>query len=216
LTPKHEQGFTYLTVLFIVAILMTGLALVGEVWETAAKRDKETELLFIGNQYRQAIARFYEGTPGGVKRYPRTLEELLKDPRAPSTQRYLRQLYPDPLGSKEWGIVKAPDGGVAGVYSQSEDKPLKTGNFKLRDAGFDGAQRYVDWKFLYSPAAAAQTAPQTTPQATQPGVTGTPLPGLGQSAPAAGSPLPGLGQSAPAAGSPLPALGPTADEPSSH
>lgn len=159
---RAEQGFTYLTVLFIVAILLGGLAMVGEMWETAAKRDKETELLFIGNQYRRAIARFYEGTPGGVKRYPRTLEELLKDPRQPGTQRFLRRLYPDPFGAAEWGIVKAPDGGVAGVYSLSEEKPLKIANFKLRDAGFDGAQRYMDWKFVYSPAAAAQTTPQNT------------------------------------------------------
>jgi hypothetical protein len=162
--------------MFIVAILMGGLAVIGEVWETAAKRDKEADLLFVGNQYRRAIARFYEGTPGGVKRYPRTLDELLKDPRQPSTQRYLRQMYPDPFGSKEWGIVKAPDGGVAGVYSLSEEKPLKTGNFKLRDAGFESAQRYADWKFVYSPAAAAQTTPQnSTPGA---GTPGTSLPGL--------------------------------------
>lgn len=165
MTSRAEQGFTYLTVLFIVAILLGGLAMIGEVWETSAKRDKESELLFIGNQYRRAIGRFYEGTPGGVKRYPRTLEELLKDPRAPATQRYLRRLYPDPLGGKEWGIVKSPDGGVAGVYSLSEEKPLKVANFRLRDAGFDGAQRYADWKFVYSPAAAAQTTPRnvTTP-----------------------------------------------------
>jgi type II secretory pathway pseudopilin PulG len=155
---KRERGFTYLTVLFIVAILLGGLALVGEVWETAAKRERESELLFVGNQYRKAIARFYEGTPGGVKRYPRTLDELLKDPRTPGTQRYLRRLYPDPFGDKEWGIVKSPDGGVAGVYSLSEEKPLKSANFRLRDAGFESAQRYAEWKFVYSPAA-AQAAP---------------------------------------------------------
>lgn len=174
---RRQLGFTYLTVLFIVAILMTGLALLGEMWETKAKREKEAELLFVGNQYRRAITLFYEKTPGGVKRYPRTLEELLKDPRTPSVQRYLRQLYPDPMGSSEWGIVKSPDGGVAGVYSESEDKPLKTGNFKLRDAGFDNAERYADWKFVYSPTAATVTPaskaakpgaqpapPQSTPQ----------------------------------------------------
>jgi type II secretory pathway pseudopilin PulG len=176
---KRERGFTYLTVLFIVAILLGGLALVGEMWETAARRDKEADLLFVGNQYRQAIARYYNSTPGGIKRYPHTLDELLKDPRQPSTQRYLRKLYPDPLGSTEWGIVKAPDGGVAGVYSLSEERPLKSGNFKLRDAGFENAQRYADWKFLYSPAAAAQTTPNpagAAPGTPLPGITGTPQP----------------------------------------
>lgn len=153
---RPQFGFTYLTVMFIVAILMGGLALLGEVWETAAKRGREAELLFVGNQYRSAIARYYESTPGGVKRYPRTLEDLLRDPRQPSTQRYLRKLYSDPFGGAEWGIVKAPDGGIAGIHSLSEEKPLKTGHFKLRDAGFEAAKRYADWQFLYSPAAAGQ------------------------------------------------------------
>lgn len=155
MVTRRHHGFTYLAVLFIVAILMSGLALVGEVWETAAKREKEGELLFIGSQYRKAIGRFYESTPGGVKRYPRSLEELLKDPRQPSTQRYLRKLFPDPFGAHQWGLVKAPDGGVAGVYSLSEGRPLKTGNFKLRDAGFEDAPRYADWKFVYSPSSAS-------------------------------------------------------------
>lgn len=176
-----NRGFTYLTVLFIIAVLTAGLALVGEVWETAAKREKETQLLFIGNQYRQAITRYYLA---GKNQYPRALEDLLKDPRQPGTVRYLRRLYADPItGGAEWGIVKAPDAGIAGVYSLSEDKPLKTANFKVRDAGFDGAQTYSAWKFTYSPLAPGQAVPATaqpgtatpaaTPEATPPVPRGT-------------------------------------------
>jgi type II secretory pathway pseudopilin PulG len=158
---RRARGFTYLTVLFIVAILAGGLALVGEVWETSAKREREADLLFIGNQYRRAIAHYYESTPGGVKRYPAALEDLLKDPRQPGMQRHLRTLYRDPFtGKAEWGVVKAPDGGIAGVHSVSEDKPLKTGNFKLRDAGFESAQKYSDWKFIYSPGTGAPAKPR--------------------------------------------------------
>jgi type II secretory pathway pseudopilin PulG len=163
----RNRGFTYLTVLFIIAVLTAGLALVGEVWETAAKREKETQLLFVGNEYRKAITRYYLA---GKNQYPRALEDLLKDPRQPGTVRYLRRLYPDPLtGSAEWGIVKAPDGGIAGVYSLSEDKPLKTANFKVRDAGFDGAQAYSAWKFIYSPVGPGQAAATAKPGAAQPG-----------------------------------------------
>jgi type II secretory pathway pseudopilin PulG len=164
---RRARGFTYLTVLFIVAILMGGLALVGEVWETSAKREKEAQLLFVGNQYRLAIKSYYECKPPcstNAKRYPPTLEELIKDARGGSTLRWLRTRYPDPFGGKEWGIVKAPDGnGVAGVYSLSEDKPLKSGNFKLRDAGFESAQKYSDWKFVYSPGSAATVKPAPAP-----------------------------------------------------
>lgn len=155
----RQRGFTYLTVLFMVAILMGGLALVGEVWETSAKREKETELLFIGHQYRRAITLYYDSTQGTPKRYPRTLEDLIKDPRQLSTQRHLRKLYPDPLGGKEWGLVKAPDGGILGVHSLSEDPPLKVANFRVRDAGFESAQKYSDWKFVHTPPPAATTKP---------------------------------------------------------
>jgi type II secretory pathway pseudopilin PulG len=162
-----NRGFTYLTVLFIIAVLTAGLALVGEVWETAAKREKETQLLFVGNEYRKAITRYYLA---GKNQYPRALEDLLKDPRQPGTVRYLRRLYPDPItGSAEWGIVKAPDAGIAGVYSLSEAKPLKTANFKVRDAGFDGAQTYSAWKFTYSPLAPGQAAPTAQAGTVQPG-----------------------------------------------
>lgn len=150
----RSRGFTYLTVLFIVAVITAGLALVGEVWETAAKREKEAELLFIGHEYRKAITRYYLA---GKNQYPRSLEDLLKDPRQPGTVRYLRRAYADPFtGKAEWGIVKAPDGGIAGVHSLSDQKPLKTGNFRLRDAGFESAATYADWKFIYSPTAPGQ------------------------------------------------------------
>ena len=153
---RRQAGFTYLTALFAVAILLGGLALTGEVWETAARRGKEAELLFVGHQYRNAIALYYDATPGSVKRYPRTLEELIKDPRHARTERYLRQFYADPItGKNEWGFVKAPDGGIQGVHSLSQAKPLKVAGFLARDAGFERAQKYADWMFLHTPSAPA-------------------------------------------------------------
>jgi type II secretory pathway pseudopilin PulG len=184
----RSRGFTYLTVLFIVAVITAGLALVGEVWETAAKREKETELLFIGNQYRQAITRYYLA---GKNQYPRSLDDLLKDPRQPGIVRYLRRAYQDPFtGKAEWGIVKAPDGGVQGVYSQSDQKPLKIANFRVRDAGFESAKTYADWKFVYSPLAPGQAAPKPAP-AGAPIAPATPgAPGAPGAAPAAPKPAP--------------------------
>lgn len=163
-----QRGFTYLTALFILAILMGGLALVGEVWETSAKREKEAELLFIGNQYRRAIGLYYEGSKD--KKYPRTLEDLLKDSRQPSTQRYLRKLYPDPMtGKAEWGLVKAGDGGIGGVHSLSEDAPLKIAGFRVRDADLEGKAKYSEWRFVYQPAAATAAKPSAAkPAAAQP------------------------------------------------
>ena len=154
----RERGFTYLTVLFLVAFMGLGLALAGEVWQTGIAREREVQLLYAGNQYRRAIERYYLS---GLNQYPRSLEDLLKDPRKPNTERYLRKLYIDPLTAKgEWGIVKGPDGGIMGVYSQSEDKPIKVAGFALVNRDFEGAAKYSDWKFFYSPQAQRTPVPQ--------------------------------------------------------
>jgi type II secretory pathway pseudopilin PulG len=162
MVSRRQRGFTYLTALFLVALLAAGLALAGETWETSLKREREAELLFIGHQYRRAIALYYESTPGGIKRYPRTLEELLSDPRQPALRRHLRKLYRDPFGGTQWGLVKAPDGGISGVFSLSNATPLKHSNFRPRDAGFESAKTYRDWQFTYSPAGAG-SAPRRPP-----------------------------------------------------
>jgi type II secretory pathway pseudopilin PulG len=154
----RQAGFTYLTVMFIVAILLGGLAIVGETWETSARREKEVELLFIGNQYRRAIGLYYLATPGPNKMYPRQIEDLLKDPRQPGTVRHLRKLYPDPITGKPFVVIKGADGGVQGVASPSDDAPLKVAGFRVRDATFEAAQKYSDWKFIHTPPAVAAPA----------------------------------------------------------
>jgi hypothetical protein len=82
------------------------------------------------------------------------------------TQRYLRKIYRDPLTrSTDWGVVEAPTGGIMGVYSKSEDVPIKTANFPWRWASFADARNYADWKFVFSPETTPQqqAQPQTPP-----------------------------------------------------
>lgn len=148
MVSAREAGFTYLTALFAVALLGGGLALAGEVWETSVKREREAELLFAGNAYRAAIERYFLSGP--QRQYPRGLEELLEDPRRPGTERYLRRLYPDPVTGQPFELVKAPDGGIVGVHSASEAAPLKIAGFRKRDAAFEGAAKYADWKFVHT------------------------------------------------------------------
>jgi type II secretory pathway pseudopilin PulG len=151
-TSRHERGFTYLWILFAVIILGASLGAAAESWVTAQRREKERQLLFVGNQYRQAIGRYYATTPGPAKRFPLTLEVLLKDPRHPGTLRHLRKLYPDPItGSNEWGLIEAPGGGIAGVYSLSETQPMKVAHFTGDDRNFENKEKYSEWMFLYQP-----------------------------------------------------------------
>jgi type II secretory pathway pseudopilin PulG len=159
----RAQGFAYLTVLFIVAIMTGGLAVIGQVWHTAALREREAELLHVGNEYRKAIERYYLAGP---RQYPKNLSDLIKDPRLPGTVRHLRRIYPDPItAGAEWGLVKAPDGGFAGVYSLSEASPLKISGFAVRDAAFESKTKYSDWQFIYAPALAAAATPAPKPAA---------------------------------------------------
>lgn len=156
---RRAQGFTYMTVLFMVAIMAGGLALVGEVWSTSNAREREAELLHAGNEYRKAIERYY--LTGPQRQYPKSLADLLKDPRQPGTVRYLRKLYPDPItGKEEWGLVRSADGGFAGVYSLSEAAPLKSAGFAVRDAAFEGKSKYSEWQFVFAPARPAAAKPK--------------------------------------------------------
>jgi type II secretory pathway pseudopilin PulG len=132
-----------------MALFGVALGATGDVWRTAAQREREQELLFVGGQYRNAFLSYYGATPAGKPRYPLALEELLEDNRFPVPRRHLRRLYADPItGKPDWVLLDAPGGGIAGVHSRSEAKPLKIGNFPAQDAKFEGAEHYSDWKFV--------------------------------------------------------------------
>ena len=148
--------------LIIAGVMGAGLAAYGELASHAAQRDKEQELLFVGNQFRQAIGAYYEGTPGAVKRFPQKLEELLQDKRHPMPQRHLRRIYADPItGKREWAIIQAPEGGIMGVHSLSQAEPVKSAGFAARDSALENAKRYSDWQFGYVPP--PPLAPRQTP-----------------------------------------------------
>ena len=149
---KRQSGFTYLTILFAIAIAGVVMANTGVDWSHEAQREKETELLFVGDQYRQAIALYYQRTPGAIKRYPTKLEDLLTDTRYNPPQHYLRKLYRDPImNQKQWAIITAPEGGIMGVRSLSEASAIKNTNFGYADMSFEDKSKYSDWQFIYTP-----------------------------------------------------------------
>ena len=115
---RRERGFTYLYALLMVAVGGVTLAAFAGAWSHAREREKQAELRWIGNQFRQAVGLYYERSPGAVKRYPEKLEDLREDKRFVTTQRYLRRIYADPTtGRADWRTVPAPGGGVMGVRS---------------------------------------------------------------------------------------------------
>lgn len=148
----HQRGFTYLWVLLLVAVMGVGLTVAAELDATAARRDRERELLAIGRQFQTAIGRYYEGQGTGVvKEYPATLDDLLQDRRVPGIRRHLRKVFVDPMtASAEWGLVTV-GGRVAGVHSLATGTPIKQDNFMPEQMNLRGKQTYAEWLFVYPP-----------------------------------------------------------------
>ncbi|WP_255206062.1 type II secretion system protein [Janthinobacterium sp. BJB401] len=168
---RRAPGFAYIWTLMLVAFMGVGLVLASELHATAARRDKERELLFIGHEFRNALGRYYDSTPGdGRPRYPLTLQELLRDPRFANARRHLRRLYADPVtGKAEWGLLRQ-EGRIVGIHSLSPQLPIKQDNFLDEDASLRRKQRYTDWHFTYphdlvlAPPDAAGGAPGLKPK----------------------------------------------------
>ena len=144
--PLPPQGFTYVGLL--AAIVITGilLAAAGRVWSLHEQREREVQLLFVGNQIRSAIARYY--LVG--RRYPLALQDLVQDDRTPATRRFLRKVYIDPMtGAADWTLIPAADGGFMGVASASKLVPIKQRGFDWTNQGFSDSDCYCKWQFIY-------------------------------------------------------------------
>lgn len=168
--PSNQRGFSYVMVLAAVVIVGIVIEAAHVTTWRLLQTDREAELLFRGRAYRDAIKSFYQSNG----QFPRSLEDLLKDPRSAS-RRHLRALYPDPMSKeekREWALVRAKDGGIAGVKSSSNDEPLKQANFAKEYEKFAGAKSYAEWVFEYVPPVAPRSpgylAP--TPQPVSPPV----------------------------------------------
>lgn len=99
----RQRGFTYLGLLILIAVLSVATLVTLEVGQLASRRQAEDELLFIGQEFEQALRSYMDSTPAGQRPYPASLQDLLKDNRHPRLQRHLRRLYTDPLTGRPTG-----------------------------------------------------------------------------------------------------------------
>ncbi|MCV2349672.1 type II secretion system protein [Paucibacter sp. Y2R2-4] len=100
-----SRGFTYLWLLFVIALGGVALAALGQRQQTLQQREREAELRFRGEAIAQALASYARATPAGANPLPQRLEDLLEDRRSGSTRRHLRRLYADPFtGRPDWAL----------------------------------------------------------------------------------------------------------------
>lgn len=165
------RGALLLGLLIALALAGVGLLAALDVWAVTRQRQQEQELLFVGEQYRAAIQRYYYAAPKGMLRaLPASLKDLQQDDRYGIPMRHLRRLYPDPLtGAPQWGAV-LQGSRIAGVYSLGQGTPLKQTGFAKGAENFSGRSSYREWAFVFLPP-----APQPTGRSVQP-TPGNPAP----------------------------------------
>ena len=141
-----QRGYSYLAVLFLVAVTAAGLAALGQAWSTAAQRERERELLFRGGEIARAVAAYAAASPQPPQQYPRSLDDLIADRRGLVVRRHLRRLYVDPFtGKPDWELV--PEAGQPGTFSavrSRSEHPL------LRETGPDGTQVRMAHDLLFA------------------------------------------------------------------
>lgn len=141
-TRAPEAGFTYLWLLFIIAVGSATLAALGQQWRTAIQRDRELELMSRAQQIADAIAQYRAHSAEGAPPLPQRLAELLDDRRSGVSRRHLRRLYTDPFtGEADWVLLTDDRGGIQGIHSAARMPALIT-------RGLDGASQGVRRRVL--------------------------------------------------------------------
>src|SRR6476620_2385346 len=85
---SDERGYAMAALLVSLAVLMVLMSVAMPVWRTRAKREKEAELIFRGEQYARAINLYTRKM--GPGNFPPSIDVLVQ-------QRFLRKNYKDPM-----------------------------------------------------------------------------------------------------------------------
>lgn len=181
---RREQGLVLLALLIMLILVGVAALAAGEVWSTTLKRERETELLFIGNQYRRAIEDYWKMSPGR-RAYPPSVDVLLTDDRFPNPVHHLRKRFRDPMTDTGEFEPVMQSNGVMGIHSVSTDVPIKKAGFPPALAQFENAETYAQWQFIFVPKGVSFNPNSlNTPNPNQ-----NPIPGFNQG-PAPGVPVP--------------------------
>jgi type II secretory pathway pseudopilin PulG len=143
----RQRGSIYVGVMTALAIVGVMLMEMGKTWSVIQRREREEQLLFVGDQIRRGLANYASSGPVAGT-YPKSMEVLIQDPRRSTVVRHLRRLYADPLSGKfDWGIVPGLGGTIMGVYSQAGGTPMRQANFPKQYVFFAGKSSYREWVF---------------------------------------------------------------------
>lgn len=159
---RPSRGVTYLLLLSLLALAGTALAQLGTQWQLAAQRDRETELLFRGQQITDALRRYQQATPADQPAGPSTLHELLDDRRGPVPRHHLRRLFVDPFtGQADWLLLRDGTGAIVGLHSRSTQAALRSHRLPVAVTNQRTAPTVGDWRFQIDSSGPAAAQPAT-------------------------------------------------------
>src|SRR5205807_10556777 len=117
---KHRQdaGFSLAALIFFAAAASIVAAAAVPAYQMQAKREREKELLFRGQEYTRAIQKYQRKF--GV--YPSSIDQLVQT----DGLRFVRHVYKDRITGKEFRLIRInPDGSLSGskVFVQNVNNP---------------------------------------------------------------------------------------------
>src|SRR6202790_2144233 len=113
----QPNGYAMVVLLISLSIMAIMMTVVMPVWRQTAQREKETELVFRGEQYARAINLLQRKSVGAL---PPSIDFLVE-------QKFLRKKFKDPITNDDFAVVllsvAAPQGGAPGTQPGGSPPP---------------------------------------------------------------------------------------------
>jgi uncharacterized membrane protein YgcG len=118
-----EEGYALLMVIFLVALVMVGLASAIPDVLQQGRREKEAELMYRGKQYQRGVKLYYKK----MGKYPQTIEDITKEQNG---IHFMRKAYKDPVNPEDgsWRLIYVTSSGVlinSLLYNSLQDMVAK-------------------------------------------------------------------------------------------
>ena len=121
---REEHGYLMVALLVAMSIMAITMAAMLPAWSTMARREREAELVFRGEQYARAI-RLFQQKFGGA--FPPNVDALVNE-------RVLRKKYKDPITNDDFQPIAVGDA-TAGPSAQNPFAPTGAGTGRTSTPG---------------------------------------------------------------------------------
>lgn len=163
-----ERGYAMAALLVTLAVMSVLMSAILPAWRHEARREKEAELVFRGEQYARAVALFRAKNQNA---FPPSVDVLVQG-------KFLRKKYLDPITNKEFDLIGAgtqtpanpgaqPPGGTRGATPPAATPPssIGAGGSSMISGGimgvhsksqetsiriYKGQSRYDQWNFVFT------------------------------------------------------------------